>query len=502
MLRWYSCEKVRALDAQLTGAGVPGLELMERVGRGIADFILRRARPDARPSALILAGAGNNGGDGFVIARLLSEKGWDVAVVLSHAPERSKGDAAVNLKRLAHIGVRRVESASQSDAELADLMRGCDVVVDALLGTGASGLPRGETARLISLLNEERRGRRVLAVDLPSGAESGAVSVEAEWTCTAAGRKLPCATGFGAARSGEIEVIPLDERQDELLGNPDALELTRDDVRAMLPRRCADDHKGSRGGVLIVAGSRRYRGAALLAARGALRMGAGIVVLASVSEVLNAMSVSLPEAIAESLDVGRLTEIMTKWKSRCSALLVGSGLDRDLRSWDLCRDAARWNGPSLWDGDGLYWLTREGLKPSACCLTPHEGEAATLLGEKVKDRFTAAKSISELHGTVLLKGYHSLAAEAGEIPWIVPRGDRTLSIPGSGDVLAGAAAALLAAGVPARRALAAAAWCHGAAGEILGREKGRDGVLASEIADALPRVLKSLNGEKDEFAEK
>ncbi len=497
MRRWYSSEKVRALDARLIEAGVPGLELMERVGCGIADFILCTC--PGKNSALILAGSGNNGGDGFVIARVLKENGWDVDVLLSHSPDRSRDDAVVNLWRLQKMNVSLVESSSLDDEEISSMMRKSGIVVDALLGTGAAGVPRGETARLISLTNAARRGRHVLAVDLPSGAEGGVLSIEAEWTCTAAGRKLVCATGRGAALAGKIELIDLDERQEELLGEPDARELTDEDIRAMLPRRHADDHKGSRSGVLVVAGSPRYRGAALLAARGALRMGAGFVVLASVPEVLDAMAVALPEAIAEPLNFDELPGITKKWRPRCSALLVGSGLDRDDRSRAICRAAESWDGASLWDGDGLYWLAHDGLKPFACCLTPHEGEAATLLGEKINDRFAAVNSLSKNYGVTLLKGYRSLVGEDGKTPWIVPRGDRTLSIPGSGDVLAGAVSALLATGISARTALAAAAWCHGEAGEILGREKGRDGVLAREVADALPFVLKRLNDEKDEF---
>lgn len=494
MIPWFSCEKVRALDAQLIQAGVPGLTLMERVGQGIADFILSLP---VRKSAVVFAGAGNNGGDGFVIARLLLECGWNVAVVMSHPTERSRGDAGVNLKRLQEMDAEIYASSALSDDEILELLAGHDLAVDALLGTGATGAPRGEILRLIDLLNGHRHGHHVLAVDLPSGAESDGSAVEAEWTCTAAARKLPMATGRGAALSGKIVLIPLDEKAPELLGQPNASELERRDVRALLPRRRADDHKGSRGGVLIVAGSTRYRGAALLAARGALRTGAGLVVLASVPEVLNALTIALPEAIAEPLDDPEgLPRAMEKWRRRCSVLLVGSGLDRDERAQKLCELAANWDGPSLWDGDGLFWLAHDKLKPSAPCLTPHEGEAATLLGDKssLGDRFLTAGKLSETYGSVLLKGYHSIVASRGKLPLIVSAGDRTLSIPGSGDVLAGTVSAFLAAGLPAFDALALGAWCHGVAGEELGREKGRDGVLAHEVADRLPYVLKELHG--------
>lgn len=493
VIPWYANEKVRALDARLIESGVPGLELMERVGRGVVDFILKQ--PLAR-SALVLAGAGNNGGDGFVVARLLMERGWKATVLLSHAASRSHGNAAVNLARLGKTPASVVESRDLDETALTELLNSHDLVVDALLGTGAAGAPRGETARLIAAVNRCRFGRHVLAVDVPSGAEGGE-GVEAQWTCTAGGWKLPMATGHGAALAGETVLIPLGENSAPLLGVPDALELEEGDVRSFLPRRRSDDHKGRRGGVLLVAGSKRYRGAALLAARGALRAGAGLVVLASVPEVLDVLAASLPEAIAEPLDTpGSLEAVMRKWRPRCATLLIGSGLDRDDRARELCRIGAQWDGPSLWDGDGLYWLGKDDIKPARCCLTPHEGEAAALLGERlpVRNRFEAAGDVARQYGPVLLKGYRSLVAGPEQTPWIVPRGDRTLSVPGSGDVLAGACAALLAAGVPAEKALALGAWCHGAAGEALGRMKGQDGVLAHEVSDHLPAILKELNG--------
>ena len=374
VIPWYANEKVRSLDARLIESGVPGLELMERVGRGIVDFILKRPRFH---SALVLAGAGNNGGDGFVVARLLMERGWKATVLLSHAASRSHGDAAVNLARLGKMPVPVVESRTLDEAALTELLDSHDLVIDALLGTGAAGAPRGETARLIAAVNRHRFGRHVLAVDIPSGTEGGE-GIEAQWTCTAGGRKLPMATGYGAALAGETVLIPLGENSAPLLGVPDALELEEGDVRSFLPRRRSDDHKGRRGGVLLVAGSKRYRGAALLAARGALRAGAGLVVLASVPEVLDVLTASLPEAIAEPLDTpGSLEAVMRKWRPRCATLLIGSGLDRDDRARELCRIGAQWDGPSLWDGDGLYWLGKDDIKPARCCLTPHEGEAAS-----------------------------------------------------------------------------------------------------------------------------
>ena len=492
MIPWYASEKVRALDGRLIEAGTPGLELMERVARRIAAFAVNHA---PFPSALILAGAGSNGGDGLAAARILLRNDWKVNVLLSHGIERSRGDAAVNLQRFRSQGGACSESSRLDDGHIAALVHESAVVIDALLGTGAAGAPRGETARLIELVNAQRGGRGVLAVDLPSGAEGDGLCMNAQWTCTAAARKLSVATGRRAALAGELHLVPLDPRADGFLSESDADEPEARDIQSLLPIRRADDHKGTRGGVLIAAGSEQYRGAALLAARGALRMGAGLVVLAAPSSVIDGATVALPEIIGERVDTdSKFEKIMLKWKDRCKTLLVGSGLGRDERAKKICRAAESWEGPSLWDGDGLYWMARDGLEPAQRCLTPHEGEAARLLGvEKLHDRFAAAQALAERCGTSVLKGFRSLVAEKGKKTLIMSKGDRTLSVPGSGDVLAGAAAALLASGISARSALAAAAWIHGAAGERLGRMKGQDGVLAHEVADSLPFVLKELN---------
>ncbi len=491
MISWYKTEKVRALDAALISGGVPADALMERAGSGVAGFI---ARLPVAETALILAGPGNNGGDGFVIARLLRERGWNVTVLLSCDPGRPRGEAALNLGRLDRARIRVLESRLLDDAAVESLCRSRALIVDALLGTGLSGEPRGETARLIRLLNGCRDGEGVLSVDAPSGCGS-ALSVRARWTCAVAARKTEYATGRGSADAGEVALIPLDDRAPDLLGAPDAMEMEPADARALLPRRREDDHKGKRGGVLIVAGSVRYRGAALLSARGALRAGAGLVVLASCGPALDALTCALPEAIGEPLDdPADLPGVMERWRKRCRALVVGPGLDRDERAERICRAASSWTGVSVWDGDGLYWLKKSSLAPANFCVTPHEGEAAFLLGEKapLPDRFETAARLSRLGCPSLLKGCRSLVAEKGAVPLIVPRGGRVLSIPGSGDVLAGITGALLTAGLESSRALALAAWCHGAAGERLAARLGPDGALAAEVADAVPRVLKEM----------
>ena len=497
MEKWYSSEKVRALDAKLIASGTPSLDLMETAGTGIVEKTLREY--GQIESALICAGSGNNGGDGFVIARLLADMGTECAVLLAKAPEASKGDARVNLDKLRNrTDIIIHESAKLADDEIEKLINAHAVTFDALLGTGAKGAPRGETLRLINLINA-RTGGKAIAVDVPSGAESGDACVKADLTCTIGGRKTEISTGRAAALAGKIEYVSLGDGTEKHIGTPDMLCPEKSDIAALLPERRPDDHKGKRGGVLIVAGSNRYRGAALLAAQAAFRAGAGLVVLASCRPVLDALAYRLPEAICEELETPhRLTDVIARWGKRCTALLIGPGLDRDARAQELCaKAAAEWENPSVWDGDALYFLARDILSPRDPCITPHEGEAARLLGAKtIENRISAVKTLAEKHGAAILKGYRSLVMSRGDaVPTLITAGDRTLSVAGSGDVLAGTAAAFLAAGLGNSDALTLAAWCHGTAGELLGKERGRDGVLAHEIADGLPAVVKSLTAE-------
>ncbi len=496
MINYYRSDEIAALDRCLFDLGVSGSVLMENVGRQIAQD-LDAIFPAPPGPCVICAGPGNNGGDGFVVARYLALRGWEPLTILSHSRERSKGAAAENLKLLDLMELPTVLSSEMSDQELSRIFQEAAVVVDGLLGTGATGVPRGEVSRLIALMNASEGFRA--AVDLPSGIEGGGLCFRAHRTFAAAAPKEVLATGPGALHSGTVSVVSLGLKVEPFLPSPSAMEPEAEDLRKWMPQRSAGDHKGSRGGVLIVAGSCRYRGAALLAARGALRSGAGLVILAAPEKVLQAAAVELPEIIGEPLDQAEgLPEILERWKERCPVVLSGPGLDRDQRAREIYRILQLWQGSkiSLWDGDGLFWIAESGKPKGPFCITPHQGEAARLLGltvpAVVAERLKRAVLLADRFGPVILKGPRSVVAAPGQTPLVIGAGDRTLAIPGSGDVLSGAAAALLAAEIPAQRALALAAWIHGKAGEKLGASLGQDGVLASQVADELPLILKEL----------
>lgn len=494
MKGWYQSDDAVSLDRQLESHGVSADLLMENVGIGVAQSIQRRFETG---HCVICCGPGSNGGDGFVAARHLFLAGWAVEVILSSDEGRSAGSSAAALRLMKRNGLRPIQSSDVDDESLRKLLQNTDLVVDALLGTGASGIPRGEVARLIRAINSS--SRPVWSIDLPSGVESGEdCCVIADVTAMAAVAKTVAATGYGAVKSGEAFVLSLGTDVKPFLPAPSLLEMELDDAVALMPRRNEDDHKGSRGGVLIVAGSEQYRGAAWLAVRGALRSGAGLVVLAAPTAVIES-GFAMAEAIVEPLDKkSQLGDILERWKHRCSVLLAGPGLGRDAQAEGVCRQIieSQWPGRMLWDGDGLFWLKEIGRGAELGCLLPHEGEAAFLMDCSVQDikarRIDWAKKISSQWGPVILKGWRSLVALPDKVPVMIPRGNRGLAIPGSGDVLSGICAALLAAGLDSGEALMLGCWLHGSAGEALAKSSGCDGLLASDVADQVPHIMKEL----------
>ena len=439
-----SSAEVRALDARtIETAGVPGLALMEVAGLAVSREI------DAG-DVVVLAGRGNNGGDGWVVARHLHLAGRRVRVCPLEG--ESSPDCAAMRAAAEGVGVEVVEAPP--DAEL---------VVDALLGTGLSSELRGVVAERVAWMH----GRRVLAVDMPTGlcGDTGRVlgdCAPAEKTVTFERPRLGQLLEPGADLCGELVVAGIG-----LVDGPAFAEILegRD---LQLPARAPSAHKGSHGHVGVVAGSEEMPGAAVLACLAALRAGAGRVTLFC-DDALD----SLPP------EVMRRSQLELEG---FDALVVGPGLGR--RRGIAERIWREHPGPAVFDADGLTALSWE---PSAHprALTPHPGEAARLLGwssqEVQANRLGAVLKLSELAPT-LLKGRHTLIS--GQPVRFNRTGGPMLATAGSGDVLAGLVGALLAQGLEPREALSQGAFVHGLAGEILG-----DGLVASELADALPRAM-------------
>ena len=496
----YDADAMRALDGWAVGeAGAEGMVLMESAGRQLADAV-----DEAYPTGavVVLCGGGNNGGDGYVAARVLRDGGRAVHVVAVADPSSLRGDAATALQRLS--GDPPVPFAEET------LSAGA-VVIDALLGTGTTGAPRGAVADVIACVN--RSGLPVVAADVPSGVdastgETPGPAIQAQLTVTFAAHKLGLWIAPGKHHSGEIRVAQLPypgrwpvAESGNLLGS---------DAVSVIGPRGAESTKFTSGHVLIVGGSSGLSGAPILAAAGAMRAGAGYVTMGVPSalapavdqHLVEAMPIPLPGPTDHHDPVN--AEVLTKHlATRGGALVLGPGLGTSDGARELVLSLVGVTAPLVLDADGLNAVsgTIEVLASRAAptVLTPHAGELARLLGVSSEEvsarRVHHARMAAELSGAVVvLKGDDTIIAHPGAPEVAVSRGGAPgLATAGTGDVLAGVVGALLAAGHAPGEAAAAAVVLHTEAGRQAAARIGcADGVIASDVVRALPAALAAL----------
>lgn len=479
--------------------GVPSLVLMELAAACVTDVILEKFA--GTPRVLVACGPGNNGGDGLAVARQLRCRGWAAEVALLVDEAVLKGDAAKQLELARAFGAPIHDCRGGLD-RLQDLLSDCDVVVDALFGTG---LDRALSDRWLAAIQVlDASGRPIIAVDLPSGLSGSSAAVlsdcvHAAVTVTFGAPKVahalpPACRCCGEVAVGDIGIPPwVIEAQARL-----AL-LEADDVAAWLPQRSTDAHKGHFGHLGLVAGRVGRAGAAALAARSAVTMGAGLVTVATASGAVAPVQSSVPEAMVDPLPQARdgaaSGEGLEPLLDKATVLAVGPGLGTGAGPRRLLeRILAAWNGPLLLDADALTLLgtglARLSSRRAATVLTPHPGELARLLGcatgEVVADRLAAAREAAARSGaTVLAKGSRTVVAEPDGRVLVNPTGSPGLASGGTGDVLTGAIGALLAQGLAGREAAAAGAWLHGRAAELAGQAF-PGAVPASVVIDHLP----------------
>ncbi len=498
MIPLLSRAEVRAFDRDaMTRLGVPGLVLMENAGAQAA-ALLRKRFPNRLARVLVLGGVGQNGGDAWVLARHLV--GADVVprcIVIGELG-RLGGDARVNFGVLEALGIN-VEHGLPL-ASLVSATREATLIVDGLFGTGLGRPLTGPLVELVEAINAA--GVPVVALDLPSGidADTGqplGAAVRATLTVTFAAHKLGLHQHPGAAYAGELHCVSI--------GVPAPKSTARGliearDVAELMPRRAADAHKGSSGHVLAIAGSAGKTGAALLAASGALRAGAGLVTIASDAETRRALDHRVVELMtAELSQQGAVAEALELARGKAAALLgPGVGLAPEKR--ELSRELALLLPiPTVLDADALNALGGElsGLHSAAGprVLTPHPGEASRLLGRSTAaiqaDRLRAAHDLAAASGQiVVLKGACSvIASPQGELR-VSRAGTPALGVAGTGDVLSGIIAALLAQQLAPFEAAFCGVELHARAGEIAAQSD--RGLLASEVADAFARALEQV----------
>ena len=530
-MRVCTAKQMAAIDRETIAGGVDGLELMERAGAAITEVILERLddlagdgyhacdhhdHDEDAPAVLVLCGKGNNCGDGLVIARHLEETGVAVTVLLLADPAALSPSATANLQRLPAGVATLTPPPADRIAVLEMAAAEADLLVDAVFGTGIQPPLRGDWPDLFRAIND--LGLPCVAVDIPSGVDGNdgrvePVAVAADVTATVGLPKRGLLLPPGRDFAGEIEVVDIGFPPEICERHaPELHWLPRQQYLELLPPRPGTVHKYDCGHALVVAGSRTFGGAAHLAGLGALRSGAGLVTVAAPRCLEIPLRVGLPEALVAPLaetadgtiapmDASVLASLLEK--RRALAIGPGLGSDPDTDTW-VTNLLADLDLPVVVDADALGAFSRSGREPvfanDQVILTPHAGELGRLLGlpsgEVEARRLELAGELAARWNVVLLlKGSPAVIGTPDGRVTINASGDDALARGGSGDVLTGLLAGLLAQGLAAREAALLGAYVHGLAGTFAATNRGNRSVLVREIADAVGPVLVAMEQE-------
>jgi len=502
--------------------GIPSLQLMEKAGAGVAEVAAQMLADPKGKSVFIFCGKGNNGGDGFVAGRYLAQQKAKVKIFLMGKKTGPKGDAQVNLKKALKMKLPIVEIG---DAKKIPENFECDLIIDAIFGTGFKGEVGGVEKEIIKKINDSKIP--VLAVDIPSGldADTGKVQsicVRADQTATMGLPKIAQVFYPGKDFCGDLTVIDIGIPPEVTQSVKSNLNLiTKDEIREFLPHRPGDVHKGDCGKVFILAGSSGLTGAACLASLSALRIGAGLVTL-GVPETLNPIfEIKLTEVITKPLpDVGKKGALALRGLGGITPHLensdfhaIGPGLGQHFETLELVRRlvTSRINKPLVLDADGLNAFAKDStpLKnlPYPVILTPHIGELSRLLNltieEISKDRVAISRKIAQEYNLILvLKGAPTLVAEPSGQVYVNSTGNPGMATAGSGDVLTGMIAGFLGQKLKLQKAkplkelvlesALAGVYLHGLCGDLAKKEKTEYGLIAGDILNKIPEALKTI----------
>ncbi|MBI4238711.1 MAG: NAD(P)H-hydrate dehydratase [Deltaproteobacteria bacterium] len=504
-MQLVTATQMRALDREAIGVRhIPSIALMERAGLELAN-VVAAAVPAPGPIGIVL-GQGNNAGDGLVAARYLHQRGYRLHLFLTSAPTDFSPDARVNWDNLADHGTRH----QVSDGTWVQAAASCVCLIDALFGTGLDRPVAAPTAALITTLNG--LGRPIIAADVPSGlcATTGAVlgvAVRAEITVAFGLPKLGCVLGEGPRHTGRLCCVDIGIPVDLTAALVSSYRWNGpDEFASHWPVRPVESHKGTYGHALIVAGSLGKIGAGYLAARAALRSGAGLVTYALPTtaydrfsaDAVEVMLAPLPDEGSGCLTAAALVALGVLLRDK-AAIAVGPGLGQDPRTADALYALVRQvEAPLVVDADAITALAASpralAKRRTPIIMTPHPGEMARWLGVETEtvqnDRIGCAQRVARERGCyVVLKGHWSvIATPAGEV-LINPTGNPGMATAGSGDVLTGVLTGLLAQGMPPREATCAAVYLHGMAGDLAAERLGQAALIASDIIDSLPAAI-------------
>jgi hydroxyethylthiazole kinase-like uncharacterized protein yjeF len=505
-------KQMQSIDRRaIEGLGIPGLTLMENAGARATKAIVEYFGDPAGKLVTVFCGKGNNGGDGFVVARLLHEKGAKVEIFLIGEKAAVKGDARTNLERAERLALKITEISEPAQFAISPE---CWLVVDAIFGTGFSGTVEYPFNDIINAINAS--DAPVVAVDAPSGFDgaSGRVSdptIEADMTVTLALPKFGQVVHPGKDYCGQLLVAdigfpPASIDPENIILNV----LMEDEAAAMLPRRAPDANKGDFGKLFVLAGSVGFTGAAVLTSEAGLRSGVGLTILGCPSSLNDIFEVKMTEVITRPLPevrnkrcfasrgLGEVRE-MVKWSD---AIAVGPGIGTYHETRDLIfRLISKLDKPAVFDADALNNLAKDmsylKAHTAPLVISPHPGEMSRLTGKTIeqinKNRINIALEFAqEFNLVVILKGAPSVIAAPSGQAWLNPTGNEGMATAGSGDVLTGLIGGFLAQGLMDIDAALLGCYVHGKAGDLAYEELGSRGMIAGDILRRVPEALKEL----------
>lgn len=515
-MKVVTSQQMREIDRKTIEKNkISGLALMENAGLRIFQS-LKNIYTDLRlKKILIFSGSGNNGGDGFVVARHLYDYGAKVKVFLLASSNKIKGEAGENLNIIDKMGVELIETERVKLEEIQEAIQNTDLIIDAILGTGLQGRVTALKAKIINLINEA--GKEVVAIDVPSGldADTGKIEgpcIKADHTITLALPKIGLLLFPGTSYAGKVTIEDIGIpayllKNDKIKTNM----VTQEIVKSLLPLRATYSHKGSFGKVLLLAGSVGMTGAAYLASEAAMRSGAGIVVLGiprslnQIMEVKLTEVMTLPLAETKKQSLGEdAEETILKLMKDFSVLAIGPGISRELATQRLVRKIIeKSNIPLVIDADAIYALSKDAslLKKVKVPLviTPHPGEMAKLINKDkdyiLDNQLNIARKIAQEFGiVVVLKGARTIVVNKEGEAYINVGDNSGMATGGAGDVLTGIICSLVAQGADSFSAAIAGVYIHSLAGDLARDLKGERGMVAGDILSQVPQAFLNIEG--------
>jgi hydroxyethylthiazole kinase-like uncharacterized protein yjeF len=509
-MKIITAAEMREIDRITTERfGVPSLTLMENAGSAVADFVSKRYR--VAETIGVICGKGNNGGDGFVAARRLHAEGLEVQVLLLADPSELKGDAAANFARLP-VAAIVARSSEEFAVKASQSVFNCDLLLDAILGTGFRPPVSGLFAEAIARINQSFS--QVVAVDIPSGADADAMGPQTGTVARANAVVTFTAPRpahvLGSLTSGPTMIAPIGSPEEAIVSSLQLNLITPRDIGPLLATRPRDSNKGMYGHVLVLGGSVGKAGAAGMAGIAVLRAGAGLSTVGTPKSVLPTVAGYHPEVMTEALEeteIGSISlralgyghvDALVKGKT---VLAVGPGISRHNETSEFVRTVVKkFVTPMVLDADGLNAFEGRATELNGhertIVITPHPGEMARLLGSAVRDvqrdRVNTARTFAREHELiVVLKGDRTLIAHPDGTVWVNPTGNPGMATGGTGDILTGMTAGFLAQHPKqAPETVIAAVYLHGLAGDVACEDKGEHSLIATDLLDGLPQAFR------------